>query len=187
MAAKLLARFFLGPPGTKEQKKFCDGLALENQSVGLNSLNHIIQKRAFQGGSALFPSRLRSTAWRIIAIKPNKYIGLPIDNTPKWCIMFYMDITTAYADYSLDELKSYYSDFHRDYYGFRPLLSSDREDLIWEIEFIHRVMNTLKETFAGREELRSKGWVVEEVEPELIQQAKWLAQERDRQLEEELV
>lgn len=94
--------------------------------------------------------------------------------------------TAYYAEYSLDELKSYYSAFHKDYYGFRPLLSSDRDALVFEIEFIHKAMDRLKETFAGREELRSNGWVVEEVELGFIQQAKWLAEERNRQYEEEL-
>jgi hypothetical protein len=41
----------------------------------------------------------------------------------------------------------------------------------------------MKESFAGREELRTNGWVIEETDPELIKQAKWLADERKREYE----
>jgi hypothetical protein len=39
----------------------------------------------------------------------------------------------------------------------------------------------MKSTFAGREELRENGWVVEETDPELAKRAKWLADERQRE------
>ena len=52
---------------------------------------------------------------------------------------------------------------NRDYENSRPI--QDRID-------------KMKETFAGREELRERGWVIDEVEPELIEQAKWLEEER---------
>ena len=91
---------------------------------------------------------------------------------------------------SVDELQGYFSDFHKDFYGFRPrhLISSDqwrnRDYLVAQIEQIHDVMDSMKTTFAGREELRQNGWVVEEEDPELAQQAEWLARERDREYAE---
>ena len=39
----------------------------------------------------------------------------------------------------------------------------------------------MKETFAGREELRANGWVIDETEEELALQAQWLADERSRE------
>jgi hypothetical protein len=42
-------------------------------------------------------------------------------------------------------------------------------------------MDRLKATFEGREELRVRGWVVEETDEKLAQQAKWLADERERE------
>jgi hypothetical protein len=91
---------------------------------------------------------------------------------------------------SVDELQGYFSDFHKDFYGFRPrhLISDsqwrNRDYLIAQINQIHDVMDSMKETFSGREELRQNGWVIEETDPELAHQAKWLAQERDREYAE---
>ena len=91
---------------------------------------------------------------------------------------------------SVEELQSYFSDFHKDFYGFRPrhLIYNDqwrnRDYLVAQINQIHDVMDSMKETFAGREELRQNGWVIEEEDPELAQQAKWLAQARDREYAE---
>jgi hypothetical protein len=84
---------------------------------------------------------------------------------------------------TLDQLQSYFSDFHKEFYGYRPRFASpeqwrDREWLTTSIEDIHNAMDKMKETFAGREELRERGWVIDEVEPELIEQAKWLEEER---------
>ena len=56
--------------------------------------------------------------------------------------------------------------------------------LIAQIEQIHGAMDAMKTTFAGREELRQQGWVVEETDPELAKQAKWLADERKREMDE---
>jgi len=92
--------------------------------------------------------------------------------------------------YSVEELQGYFSDFHKDFYGFRPrTLGSDADwrDRGWleqQIDAIHTVMDSMKATFAGREELRQRGWVVEEADPELAAQAHWLQQERDREYAE---
>ena len=91
---------------------------------------------------------------------------------------------------SVDELQGYFSDIHKDFYGFRQrhLISEslwrDRAYLVCQIEQIHDIMDSMKLTFAGREELRQNGWVVEEEDPELAQQAEWLARERDREYAE---
>jgi cephalosporin-C deacetylase-like acetyl esterase len=89
-----------------------------------------------------------------------------------------------FSELTVEELQSYYSDFHKDYYGFRPHTGNadswtDRSYLVFKINAIHRAIDTLKLTFSGREELRTQGWSVEETTPELIQQAEWLKQERE--------
>jgi hypothetical protein len=43
-------------------------------------------------------------------------------------------------------------------------------------------MGTLKQSFAGREELRINGWHIEETNPGLAKRAKWLADERAREM-----
>lgn len=94
-----------------------------------------------------------------------------------------------YSKYSVEELQGYFSDFHKDFYGYRPRGFGSPEDwnnrawLINNIESIHNIMDKMKESFAGREELRTNGWVIEETDPELIKQAKWLADERKREYE----
>ena len=71
------------------------------------------------------------------------------------------------AQYNVEELQGYFSDFHKDFYGFRPRFASpeqwrDREWLETEINTIHNVMDEMKETQAGCAELRRQGWVVED-------------------------
>ena len=70
---------------------------------------------------------------------------------------------------SVDELQSYFSDFHKDYYGFRPRFATpeqwrDRNWLIESIDAIHDAMDELKKTPEGRESLRAEGWVIDEKE-----------------------
>lgn len=88
---------------------------------------------------------------------------------------------SAYALMDLDELNSLYSDYHKDMYGFRPrnCYSSTKEDIIRLLTEMDNAFNQRKETFAGREQLREEGWVISETDPELIQRALWLKQERD--------
>jgi hypothetical protein len=73
------------------------------------------------------------------------------------------------AQYNVEELQGYFSDFHKDYYGFRPRFATpeqwrDREWLESSINAIHDAMDAMKQTFSGREQLRSEGWVVDEAE-----------------------
>ena len=96
-----------------------------------------------------------------------------------------------FTDYSVEELQGYYSDFHKDLYGFRPRGSTleqwnSKQFLVDQINHIHNHMDQLKETFDGREQLREQGWIIEETDPELAQHARWLAQERERKLAEEM-
>ena len=85
------------------------------------------------------------------------------------------------ADLSIDELQSYLSDFHKDFFGFRPRYATpeqwrDREYLEASINAIHNTMDKMKLTSEGRAELRSSGWVVDE--PEIIdpeEYANWSA------------
>jgi len=90
------------------------------------------------------------------------------------------------SKYTVDELQGYFSDFHKDRYGFRPRFGThedwnNREWLEEQINYIHDEMDHMKTTFKGREELRRQGWVVEETDAELAKQAEWLKQERDRE------
>jgi hypothetical protein len=67
----------------------------------------------------------------------------------------------------LDELQSYFSDFHKDFYGFRPRFATaqqwnDSEWLITSIEGVHEVMDRMSSTPEGREQLRYEGWTINE-------------------------
>jgi hypothetical protein len=73
------------------------------------------------------------------------------------------------AQYNVEELQGYFSDFHKDYYGFRPRFATpeqwrDREWLESQINSIHDAMDAMKKTHSGREQLRSEGWVVDEAD-----------------------
>jgi hypothetical protein len=69
---------------------------------------------------------------------------------------------------TVDELQSYFSDFHKDYYGFRPRGMytpaewQDREVLLKAINAIHDEFDARKATPEGRAKLRAEGWVIEE-------------------------
>ena len=94
------------------------------------------------------------------------------------------------AQYNVEELQGYFSDFHKDRYGFRPRFATpeqwrDREWLEQQINYIHDEMDHMKTTFKGREELRANGWVVEDFAGEdhlykcqlILEQAERLANE----------
>jgi len=87
-----------------------------------------------------------------------------------------------FAELTVDELQGYYSDFHKDFYGWRPRSATpeqwrDRGFLVEQINGIHDVMDAMKATPAGRAELRAAGWVIED-EPDVInpqEYAEWSA------------
>lgn len=86
----------------------------------------------------------------------------------------------------VEALQDEFSDFYKAFYGHRPRYASSAEwvSAAWlkgEIQAITNVIDEMKKTFAGREELRSNFWVVEETDPVLAQRAKWLADERQRE------
>ena len=69
----------------------------------------------------------------------------------------------------VEDLQSYFSDFHKDYYGFRPRFATpeqwrDREWLIESIDAIHDAFDARKETPEGRASLRAEGWHIDESE-----------------------
>jgi hypothetical protein len=77
---------------------------------------------------------------------------------------------------SVDDLQSYFSDFHKDFYGFRPRSATPEQwrSADWlksSITAIHDTMDSMKETAAGRAELRSQGWVIEESDFDVLEQA----------------
>ena len=74
-----------------------------------------------------------------------------------------------FLDMDVDELQSYFSDFHKDYYGFRPRFATpeqwrNRDWLVEHINAIHDDFDARKATPEGRDELRAEGWVIEEKE-----------------------
>jgi hypothetical protein len=76
---------------------------------------------------------------------------------------------SVFESMDLDELQSYFSDFHKDFYGFRPRFATpkewnDSEWLIARIEGIHEVMEKMSSTFEGREQLRNEGWSFNEAD-----------------------
>jgi len=78
---------------------------------------------------------------------------------------------------SVDDLQSYFSDFHKDFYGYRPRSATPEqwrsaEWLKASITAIHDTMDAMKETAQGRAELRSQGWSVEESDFDVLEQAK---------------
>ncbi len=82
-----------------------------------------------------------------------------------------------FAELSVDELQGYYSDFHKDFYGWRPRSATfeqwqDRGFLVDQINRIHDAMDAMKATPQGRAELRAGGWVIED-EPEVIDPAEY--------------
>ena len=80
------------------------------------------------------------------------------------------------ADLSVEELQSYLSDFHKDFFGFRPRYATpeqwrSREYLEAAINAIHNTMDKMKATAEGREELRANGWVINESDFDVLEQA----------------
>ena len=80
------------------------------------------------------------------------------------------------AQYNVEELQGYFSDFHKDFFGFRPRYATpeqwrSREYLEAAINAIHDSMDKMKMTAEGRAELRSNGWVIDD--PEVIDPAEY--------------
>jgi len=76
---------------------------------------------------------------------------------------------SVFRSMDLDELQSYFSDFHKDFYGFRPRFATpdewnDSKWLITRIEGIHDVMEKMSSTPEGREQLRNEGWSFNEAD-----------------------
>ena len=72
-------------------------------------------------------------------------------------------------NFTVDELQSYFSDFHKDYYGFRPRFATpeqwvNRDWLLEQINGIHDAFDAMKKTESGRKQLRAEGWVIDESE-----------------------
>jgi len=73
------------------------------------------------------------------------------------------------SKYSVEELQGYFSDFHKDFFGFRPRYATpeqwrDREWLEAAINAIHNTMDRMKESYSGREQLRIQGWIIDEAD-----------------------
>jgi hypothetical protein len=76
---------------------------------------------------------------------------------------------SSFENLNADELLGIFSDFHKDYYGYRPRWATaeqcaDRDWLMKQIDSIHDAMDELKKTPEGRAELRANGWVIDEKE-----------------------
>lgn len=83
---------------------------------------------------------------------------------------------------ALEQAQSEFSDFYKEIHGIRPrwVQCDTVEGYEAEIKKLQDGIEAQKATFAGREELRADGWIIPETEPELIKQARWLAEERAR-------
>jgi hypothetical protein len=89
----------------------------------------------------------------------------------------------------LQDLQETFSHRHIEFYGFRPRYASasNWNDTSWlkaQIQYIEDQINGMKDTFAGREELREQGRAIPENDPALAKWATWLKVERDRYLED---
>ena len=86
-----------------------------------------------------------------------------------------------FAELTVEDLQGYYSDFHKDFHGWRPRGATpeqwrDRGFLVAQINSIHDAMDAMKATPVGRSQLREAGWVFED--PEVIdpeEYAEWSA------------
>lgn len=88
----------------------------------------------------------------------------------------------SWNEYDYDELVGILSDYSKDVHGYRLRMNGEsKENVIKALEGIDKYMDNMHSTFAGREELRQNGWIIEESDPELAQQAKWLSAERERE------
>ena len=76
---------------------------------------------------------------------------------------------SSFDGMNVDELQSYFSDFHKDYYGFRPRFATEEQwnSIEWldeQIKAIHDAMDERKKTPEGRASLRDEGWYIDESE-----------------------
>lgn len=67
----------------------------------------------------------------------------------------------------LESAQSIFSDFHKDFYGYRPRFATEEQwnSIAWldeQILAIHNAMDEMKKTPEGRAQLREQGWVIEE-------------------------
>ena len=88
----------------------------------------------------------------------------------------------TYLTMANDDLADYLSDYYKSTYGFRPCIDRlhlNRQLLIDMIVNIDKYHAALCKTFAGREALRVEGWSVPETDPEFMEQARLLAEDRE--------
>ena len=83
-----------------------------------------------------------------------------------------------FAELTVEDLQGYYSDFHKDFHGWRPRGATpeqwrDRSFLVEQINRIHDAMDAMKATPEGRAELRRAGWVIEAYADEVIDPAEY--------------
>ena len=83
-----------------------------------------------------------------------------------------------FADLTVEDLQGYYSDFHKDFHGWRPRGATpeqwrDRGFLVAQINHIHDAMDAMKATPEGRAQLRAAGWVIEAYADEMIDPAEY--------------
>ncbi len=83
-----------------------------------------------------------------------------------------------FADLTVEDLQGYYSDFHKDFHGWRPRGATpeqwrDRAFLVEQINRIHDAMDAMKATPEGRAQLREAGWVIEAYADEVIDPAEY--------------
>ena len=91
---------------------------------------------------------------------------------------------SKWNEYEYDDLVAVLSDYSKDVHGYRLRMNGEsRENIIKALDGIDAYMEEMHSTFAGREQLRAQHWIIEETDPELAKHAKFLAEEREREME----
>lgn len=84
----------------------------------------------------------------------------------------------------LNRLQGEFSDYHKDYYGYRPRFGTSEEwnNPNWLKEQMERISSAFKkqeETFEGRQQLREEGWcLADETDPALLKLQKEAEEQR---------
>ena len=71
-------------------------------------------------------------------------------------------MTPDYSTWTDSDLVDYFSDYHKDYYGFRPRWDEykTRDNILAGIKAIDESFNRMLQSEHGRRELLDDGWII---------------------------